>query len=77
MDYFLGLDCSTQSLTGIIIDFKKKKYIVTKVIDYDKDLPHYKTQNGVYFSQDGKVVQSNPLMWIEGLELLFIEYEVK
>jgi xylulokinase len=71
MDYFLGLDCSTQSLTGILIDYDKKKSIFSYSINFDKDLPQYKTQNGVYISSGGKVVHSNPLMWIEALELLF------
>lgn len=47
MDYFLGLDCSTQSLTGILIDFNQKKSIFTCSINFDKELPQYNTQNGV------------------------------
>ncbi|MHA1932582.1 MAG: xylulokinase, partial [Promethearchaeota archaeon] len=74
MDYFLGLDSSTQSLTGTLIDFNKKKSISSYSINFDKDLPHYKTQNGVYISEGGKVVHSNPLMWVEALELLFNKF---
>ncbi|MBY8984263.1 MAG: carbohydrate kinase [Candidatus Lokiarchaeota archaeon] len=74
MDYFLGLDCSTQGLTGILIDFNKKRTIYTDSINFDKDLPQYKTQNGVYISNDGKTVHSNPIMWIEALELLFTKF---
>jgi xylulokinase len=70
MNYFLGLDSSTQSLTGTLIDFNKKK-ISSCNVNFDTDLPHYKTQNGVRISEGGKVVHSNPLMWIEALELLF------
>ncbi|MCK4956557.1 MAG: carbohydrate kinase, partial [Candidatus Cloacimonetes bacterium] len=71
MDYFLGLDCSTQSFTGILIDFQQKKTIFSHSINFDVNLPQYSTQHGVYTSDDGKVVQSNPLMWVEALELLF------
>jgi len=74
MDYFLGLDSSTQSLTGTVIDFNKKKSIFSYSINFDKDLPQYKTQNGVYILNGGKVVHSNPLMWIEALELLFNKF---
>jgi xylulokinase len=74
MDYFLGLDCSTQSLTGTLIDFNKKKSVYSYSINFDKDLPQYKTQNGVYIFNGGKVVHSNPLMWIEALELLFSKF---
>ena len=68
---FLGLDCSTQSLTGIIIDTDLNKIIYRNSIDFDKDLSHYNTQNGVVILDNEKVVHSYPLMWIEALELLF------
>jgi len=74
MDYFLGLDSSTQSLTGTVIDFNQKKSIYSYSINFDKDLPQYKTQNGVYIFNGGNVVHSNPLMWIEALELLFNKF---
>ena len=67
---FLGLDCSTQSLTGIVIDYSSRKVIYRHVLNYDKDLEHYHTKNGAYFSQDGKTVHSKPLMWVEALESL-------
>ena len=71
MEYFLGLDCSTQSLTGVIIDFSKKQKVFYSTINFDEDLPQYHTHNGVYIYNNGKVVHSNPLMWIEALEVLF------
>jgi len=71
MDYFLGLDCSTQSFSGILIDFQEKKTIFSHSINFDVNLPQYDTQHGVYTSNDNKVVHSNPLMWVEALELLF------
>jgi len=74
MDYFLGLDSSTQSLTGILIEFNQRKKKYSYSINFDKDLPQYKTQNGVYIYNEGKVVHSNPLMWIEALELLFNKF---
>ena len=67
---FLGLDCSTQSLTGIIIDYNSRNVIFRHVLNYDKDLEQYHTTNGVYFSQDGKTVHSNPMMWVEAIEAL-------
>ena len=70
-DYFLGLDSSTQSLTGIIIDFGLGKIIRNYNINFDKDLPHFNSQNGIIISDDDKVVHSYPLMWVEALEKLF------
>ncbi|MFX1339403.1 MAG: xylulokinase [Promethearchaeota archaeon] len=68
-DYFLGLDCSTQSLTGIIIDSTSIIYKAT--INFDEELPQYNTTNGVIVLDDEKVVHSSPLMWVEALELVF------
>ena len=70
-DYFLGLDCSTQSLTAFIIDFNSKKIIFKHSINYDRDLPHYHTKNGIIISNDNKVIHSDPLMWVEALDILF------
>jgi len=66
--YFLGLDCSTQSLTGIITD--STSIIYERSINFDKKLSHYNTANGVIILGDEKVVHSSPLMWVEALELL-------
>jgi xylulokinase len=66
---FLGLDCSTQSLTAVIIDEKSIKYRYS--INFDTDLPHYKTNNGTIITEDKKIVHSYPLMWVEALDLLF------
>jgi len=70
-DFFLGLDSSTQSLTGIIINFDSGKINHTYNINFDKELPHYNAQNGVIVFDDDRVVHSYPLMWIEALEKLF------
>jgi len=67
--FFLGLDCSTQSFTSIIIN--SQRIIFKDSVIFDRDLPHYNTKNGVYFFENGKKVHSNPLMWIEALELSF------
>ncbi|MFW9876933.1 MAG: xylulokinase, partial [Candidatus Thorarchaeota archaeon] len=70
-DLFLGLDCSTQSLTALLIDFNLGDVIYRSSINFDNELPHYKTQNGVISLRDNKVIHSYPLMWVEALELLF------
>ncbi len=76
-NYFLGIDCSTQSLTGIIIDDESLSIQIKISINYYKDLPHYQTQKGVYISEDGKQVFSNPLMWVEALDTLFTIFQEK
>jgi xylulokinase len=57
-------------MTGLVIDFYNKKVLYKYSVNYDQDLPRYNTKNGIYISEDGKVVHSNPLMWIDALELL-------
>ncbi|MFX1590065.1 MAG: xylulokinase [Promethearchaeota archaeon] len=73
-DLFLGLDCSTQSLTGLIIDFKYRKVIHRDSVNFDEELPHYRTQNGVIYLDNNNTIHSYPLMWIEALELLFTKF---
>jgi xylulokinase len=67
-DYFLGVDCSTQSLTAVIID--SQSIIYRTSINFDNNLQNYNTQNGVIPSKDERVVHSYPLMWVEALELI-------
>ena len=68
---FLGLDSSTQSLSAILIDYDTRKVIYEQSLNFDKSLPHYKTQNGVLRDPDPLVKHSPPLMWAEALDLLF------
>ncbi|MFX1379694.1 MAG: xylulokinase [Promethearchaeota archaeon] len=71
MGLFLGLDCSTQSLTSLIIDFERGKIISRNSINFDEELPNYETQKGIIILDDNTVIHSYPLMWVEALELLF------
>ncbi|PNX97034.1 xylulose kinase-like protein [Trifolium pratense] len=69
--YFLGFDSSTQSLKATVLD-SNLNIIASELIHFDSDLPHYKTQDGVYRdpSNNGRIV-SPTLMWIEALDLMF------
>jgi len=70
---FLGLDSSTQSLSGIVIDFDARKVVYDKSLNFDQTLPHYKTQNGTLRDKNPLVVHSPPLMWVEALDTLFAQ----
>ncbi|MHA1292602.1 MAG: xylulokinase [Promethearchaeota archaeon] len=70
-ELFLGLDCSTQSLTVILIDFNLNKIIYRNNVEFDKDLPHYNVKSGVIYFDNERIVHSYPLMWVEALELAF------
>ena len=68
---FLGLDCSTQSLSAIAIDYGNRKIIYEKQLIFEKEFPQYKTKSGTLRGSDPLVVHSHPLMWAEALDKLF------
>lgn len=72
MPFYLGLDSSTQSLTATVIDVSRdtRRMAFQHSIVFDRDLPHYRTSNGVHRHQDPLVVTSPALMWVEALDLM-------
>ncbi|MDD4871970.1 MAG: xylulose kinase [Kiritimatiellae bacterium] len=68
--YFLGLDSSTQSLKATIID-SHLKVVNECSVNFDSDLPKYKTTGGVHRGKDGLTVTAPAIMWVEALDLLF------
>jgi xylulokinase len=70
---FLGLDSSTQSLSAVVIDLDAHAVVYEKSVNFDKDLPQFKTQNGVLPNRDPLVKHSNPLLWAAALDLLFAQ----
>ena len=67
---FLGLDASTQSLSGIVIDFDTGRMVHDASVNFDQALPQYGTKNGVLRVEDPRVVHAPPLMWVEALDML-------
>ncbi|MCF7849399.1 MAG: hypothetical protein K9M45_11170, partial [Kiritimatiellales bacterium] len=67
---FMGLDSSTQSLSGVVVDYDSGSVVYNDGINFSEALPHYGTVNGVLKNDDPAVVHSCPLMWVEALELL-------
>ncbi|XP_057470244.1 LOW QUALITY PROTEIN: xylulose kinase 2-like [Actinidia eriantha] len=67
---FLGFDSSTQSLKATVLD-STLNIVHSDIVNFDSDLPHYKTKDGVYRdpSVNGRIV-SPTLMWVEALELM-------
>lgn len=68
---FAGLDVSTQSTKLVIIDPDSRDVIHVDRVDYDRDLPHYGTEEGAIPGLGPGVSESNPKMWIEAVETLF------
>jgi xylulokinase len=72
--HFLGLDSSTQSLTGVLVQLPSpdavsgSKIVWEASVNFQERLPQYRTTSGII--KDGAVVQAPPLMWVEALDLL-------
>ncbi len=66
---FLGLDASTQGLKAIALDADCAP-VFECALNFDADLPSYKTRGGAHRHSDGLTVTSPPLMWVEALDLL-------
>lgn len=67
---FLGFDSSTQSLKATVLD-ANFNIVATEIINFDSELPHYKTKDGVYRDSTitGRIV-SPTLMWVEAFDLV-------
>ena len=70
MSKYLGIDSSTQSITGLLIDTESQTIIAEESINFDEHFKAtYGVENGVFDLGDG-AVHSAPLMWAEALDLL-------
>uniref|UniRef100_A0A1A8QLU3 Xylulose kinase n=1 Tax=Nothobranchius rachovii TaxID=451742 RepID=A0A1A8QLU3_9TELE len=66
---YLGLDFSTQQLKVVAID-GDLNVIHQNYLQFDSELPEFRTQGGVYLHMDGLTVTSPVLMWVKALDLL-------
>ena len=67
---YLGIDSSTQGVKGIVIDPAAGRIVAEAAVNYGKDLKRYNAPNGYVENADPAVKEANPLMWVDGLELL-------
>ncbi|XP_042491307.1 xylulose kinase 2-like [Macadamia integrifolia] len=72
---FLGFDSSTQSLKATVLD-SNLNIVTSEIVQFDTELPHYKTKDGVYRdpSGNGRIV-SPTLMWVEALDILLEKFK--
>jgi len=68
---FLGLDCSTQSLSALILEAPEGKILHEASVNFERDFPHFKTTSGFIHGDVEGEVFSNPTMWLEALDALF------
>jgi xylulokinase len=73
---YLGLDCSTQSFTALLLEQAREndpsstRILVERSLNFDEHFPEFGTKNGT-LPGDGGVVHSPPQMWVRAMEELF------
>jgi xylulokinase len=67
---YLGFDASTQSLTAIVIEIgERSRHIVFQhAINFERDLPEYRTLAGVRRGPGDDEVYAPPVMWADALD---------
>lgn len=72
MPLYLGLDSSTQSLTGIVIaiEGESRHIVFESSMSFDEALPDYGTMHGMLPRIAPNVAHSSPLMWAEALDVM-------
>lgn len=70
---YLGLDCSTQSFTALVLEQKQNgdpastRILFEKSIHFDSAYPEFGTRNGVLPAESG-VTHTPPQLWVRALE---------
>ncbi|MCL4124730.1 UNVERIFIED_CONTAM: hypothetical protein GTU68_050016 [Idotea baltica] len=72
---YMGLDLSTQQLKAIVVnhDLKVQQEVA---VQFDNDLPEYRTYGGVNMKEDGLTVTAPTIMWIKALDMLMDKLRV-
>jgi xylulokinase len=67
---YLGLDCSTQGLTAIVIEVEgsTRRVVFNSSLNFDRDFPEYGTTGGVNRGASDAEVFASPLMWSDALD---------
>lgn len=73
MSFTLGIDSSTQSCSAIVIDTESGKIIAESSVNFGERLTEYGAPQGFIPNGPDGEVHSDPLMWLDALELLFEE----
>ncbi|KAG8189581.1 hypothetical protein JTE90_023651 [Oedothorax gibbosus] len=66
---YLGLDFSTQQLKAIVIN-NNLDITHQSVVNFDLDLPEFRTHGGVHNHDDGLTVSAPTIMWVKALDML-------
>jgi xylulokinase len=67
---FLGIDSSTQSLSGLLIDPATGQIVHQTSVNFGTDLPQFGSPSGFIPGGKNGEVHANPRMWLEALDLM-------
>ena len=70
MAYYLGIDSSTQSLKGLVIDCEAGEIAAQASVNFTKDLPQFNCPDGVLAADDPLVKHADPMMWVAALDMM-------
>ncbi|XP_041459562.1 xylulose kinase-like isoform X1 [Lytechinus variegatus] len=66
---FLGFDFSTQTAKAIAVNDALQVVVETSV-NFDHDLPEFRTEGGVHIHDDKLTVTSPTIMWVKAMDIL-------
>lgn len=72
---FLGFDFSTQQLKAIVVN-DQLEVLQEAAVQFDNDLPEYRTSGGVNVRGDGVTVTAPTIMWVKALDMLMDKLRV-
>ncbi|KAH9420869.1 xylulose kinase [Dermatophagoides pteronyssinus] len=67
---WLGFDLSTQQLKSVAIN-EELIVVHEACVHFDKDLPEFRTNGGIYSNPDDHTAFAPVLMWIKAIDLIF------
>ena len=73
----LGIDSSTQSCSAIVIDTSAGAVVAEASVNFGQRLPAYNAPNGFIPNGANGEVHSDPLMWLDALELLLEDLSIQ
>ena len=77
MAFSLGIDASTQSVSAVVIDLEAGTFVCEASVNFGAQLPQYNASNGFLKGAVEGEVYSNPLMWLDALEMLLADLKEK
>ena len=77
MPQLLGIDLSTQSCSGIVIDTDSGSVVAEVSVNFGSALPQYGAPQGYIPDAPDSTVHSDPLMWLDALDLMFEQLAAK